>query len=121
MTAITTSPICPNFLSGWLQEAYDWLDHKMLESRWQLRRAIRVMNQVLSSLSLEQHPDKTFIGRTQRGFDFLGIQFTATGGDISQRREPCPTKRENCSALRARCIHSYNNIRRGQSTHRAVL
>ena len=79
MTAITTSPICPNFLSGWLQEAYDWLDHKMLESRWKLRRAIRVMNQVLASLGLEQHPDKTFIGRLERGFDFLGIQFTATG------------------------------------------
>ena len=47
--------------------------------RWQLRRAIRVMNQVLSSLSLEQHPDKTFIGRTQRGFDFLGVQFTHSG------------------------------------------
>ena len=79
-----------------------------------------VMNQVLSSLGLEQHPDKTFIGHLERGFDFLGIQFTATGGDISQRREPCLTKRENCSALRARCIDSYNNIRRGQSTHRAV-
>ena len=79
MTAITTSPICPNFLSGWLQEAYDWLDHKMLESRWKFRRAIRVMNQVLSSLSLEQHPDKTFIGRTQRGFDFLGVLFTHSG------------------------------------------
>ena len=79
MTAITTSPICPNFLSGWLQEVYDWLDHKMLESRWQLRRAIRAMNQVLSSLSLEQHPDKNFIGRTHRGFDFLGVQFTHSG------------------------------------------
>ena len=39
--------------------------------RWKLRRAIRVMYQVLRSLSLEQHPDKTFIGRTQRGFKFL--------------------------------------------------
>ena len=47
--------------------------------RWKLRRAMRVMNQVLSSLSLEQHPDKTFIGRTQRGFDFLGVQFTHSG------------------------------------------
>ena len=67
MTAIT---ICPNFLSGWLQEVYDWLDHKMLESRWKLRRAIRVMNQVLSSLSLEQHPDKTFIGCTSAALTF---------------------------------------------------
>lgn len=55
----------------------DWVI--FAESRWKLRRAIRVMNQVLSSLGLEQHPNKTSIGRLERGFDFLGVQFTATG------------------------------------------
>jgi len=34
---------------------------------------------IVHSLCLQQHPDKTFIGRTDRGFDFLGVQFTATG------------------------------------------
>jgi RNA-directed DNA polymerase len=58
----------------------DWVI--LAESRWKLRRAVRIMNQVLQQLGLAQHPDKTFIGRTARGFDFLGIQFTATG-DIS--------------------------------------
>jgi len=41
-------------------------------SRWKLRRAIRVLNQTLDTLKLEKHPDKTLIGRTDRGFDFLG-------------------------------------------------
>jgi hypothetical protein len=45
-------------------------------TRWKLRRAVVVVNQVLGSLRLEEHPDKTFIGRTERGFDFLGYHFT---------------------------------------------
>ncbi len=28
---------------------------------------------------MEQHPDKTFIGRISRGFDFLGYPFTPSG------------------------------------------
>ncbi len=38
-------------------------------TRWRLRKAV---NEVLGSLCLLKHPDKTFIGRTERGFDFLG-------------------------------------------------
>ncbi len=45
-------------------------------SRWKLRRAVRVLNQVLSSLKLEKHPEKTFIGRIEKGFDFLGYHFS---------------------------------------------
>ncbi len=44
-------------------------------TRWKLRKAVKVVNQVLGSLKLEKHPDKTFIGRIERGFDFLGYQF----------------------------------------------
>jgi RNA-directed DNA polymerase len=51
----------------------DWVI--LAKTRWQLRRAVRVMNQVLAHLGLEQHPDKTFIGRVTRGFDFLGVDF----------------------------------------------
>ena len=47
-------------------------------SRWKLRRAVRVLNQVLSSLKLEKHPEKTFVGRIERGFDFLGYHFSRT-------------------------------------------
>jgi hypothetical protein len=39
---------------------------------WQLRGAVKLVNQTLRALSLEKHPDKTFIGRIERGFDFLG-------------------------------------------------
>jgi hypothetical protein len=55
----------------------DWLI--LAESRWKLRRAVKIMNQVLQSLGLEQHPDKTFIGRVERGFDFLGFDFSPSG------------------------------------------
>ena len=41
-------------------------------TRHKLRRAVRVLNQTFNALGLEKHPDKTFIGRVERGFDFLG-------------------------------------------------
>jgi len=31
-----------------------------------------VLNQTFNELYLEKHPDKTFIGRTERSFDYLG-------------------------------------------------
>ncbi len=48
-------------------------------TRWKLRRAVKVVNQVLGSLRLEKHPDKTFIGRIEKGFDFLGYHFGPDG------------------------------------------
>ncbi len=44
-------------------------------TRWKLRKTIRVMNQAFNELKLEQHPDKTLIGRVERGFNFLGYHF----------------------------------------------
>ena len=44
-------------------------------SRWKLKKAIRVLNQTFNELKLEKHPDKTLLGRTERGFDFLGYFF----------------------------------------------
>ncbi len=41
-------------------------------TRWKLRSAVRIVNETLGLLKVEQHPDKTFIGRVDRGFDFLG-------------------------------------------------
>ena len=41
-------------------------------TRWKLKKAIRVLNQTFNELKLEKHPDKTLIGGTERGFDFLG-------------------------------------------------
>jgi RNA-directed DNA polymerase len=47
----------------------------LAKTRWQLRRAVCALNQVFNALKVEQHPDKTFIGRIARGFDFLGYHF----------------------------------------------
>jgi RNA-directed DNA polymerase len=44
-------------------------------TRSKLRGAVRAVNEVLPSLRLEKHPDKTFIGKIERGFDFLGYRF----------------------------------------------
>tara|TARA_Y100001958_G_C20909916_1_gene328479 strand:- start:55 stop:252 length:198 start_codon:yes stop_codon:yes gene_type:complete len=37
-----------------------------------LKKAVRIENQVLEELKVEKHPDKTFIGKTEKGFTFLG-------------------------------------------------
>jgi len=43
-------------------------------NRWKLRKAVTIVNQILNRLKVEKHPDKTFIGRAERGFDFLGYR-----------------------------------------------
>jgi hypothetical protein len=53
--------------------------------RWKLRAAIRLVNETLAQLKLRQHPDKTFIGRVSRGFDFLGYLFTPAGLEVAPR------------------------------------
>jgi len=55
----------------------DWV--VLAPSRWKLRRAVQTVQQTLDELKVETHPDKTFIGRTERGFDFLGYQINAAG------------------------------------------
>jgi hypothetical protein len=42
-------------------------------------------------LKVRQHPDKTFVGRISRGFDFLGYRFSAPGivGIAKQTVERC--------------------------------
>jgi RNA-directed DNA polymerase len=37
---------------------------------------ISVVNQTLDELRVMQHPEKTFIGRISRGFDFLGYRIS---------------------------------------------
>ena len=50
------------------------MDHILVlaPTRWKLRQAVRVVNQALDALELEKAPDKTFIGRIEKGCDFLG-------------------------------------------------
>ena len=44
-------------------------------TRWKLRKAVAAVNRGLGALGLAKHPDKTFVGRTAKGFDFLGYHF----------------------------------------------
>jgi hypothetical protein len=55
----------------------DWVI--LAPTSWSLRRAVRIVNETLWGLRVEQHPDKTFIGRIERGFTFLGYWITEKG------------------------------------------
>ncbi len=56
--------------------------------RW-LRKAVKVLNQVFASLRLEKHRDKTFIGRIEKGFDFLGYHFSPQGLGVAKKTVAC--------------------------------
>jgi len=45
------------------------------KTRWHLRKAVRTVNQHFHQLKVEQAPDKTFIGKISKGWDFLGYHF----------------------------------------------
>jgi hypothetical protein len=65
---------------------------------WKLRRALR-SNEILGSLRLEKHPDKSFIGRIERGFDFLDYHFRCGACDPRDKRSRVP-RTENSARLR---------------------
>jgi RNA-directed DNA polymerase len=56
----------------------------LVPTRWKLRRAVKTLNESFAALKLEKHPDKTFIGQIDRGFDFLGYHFSSEGLSVSQ-------------------------------------
>ena len=80
-------------------------------TRWKLRRAVRVLNQVLSSLKLEKHPEKTFIGRIEKGFDFLGYHFSHAELTVAR------TTLEHFAA-RAIRLHEQEPLRLGEYVRR---
>ena len=53
-------------------------------TRWTLRQAVREVNQALGALGLKKAPDKTFIGRIEKGLDFLGYHFSPEGLTVAQ-------------------------------------
>ena len=55
----------------------------MTTTRWKLRRAVKLLNETFTVLKLEKHPDKTFIGRIEKGFDFLGYHFCNRGLSVA--------------------------------------
>jgi hypothetical protein len=54
-------------------------------TRWKLRRAVKAVNQVLACLGLDKHPEKMFICRVERGFDFLGYHFSTAGLPVARQ------------------------------------
>ena len=80
---------------GYVRYMDDWV--VLAPTRWKLRAAIRAVNEVMATLLVKQHPDKTFIGRIARGFDFLGYRFTGDGMAVARQTvERC---RERVSRL----------------------
>jgi hypothetical protein len=84
------SPLIGAFYLLELDRAMEKLDVKyfrymddiliLAPTRWKLKKSIRKLNQTFNELMLEKHPDKTLIGKTERGFDFLGYHFHPAKG-----------------------------------------
>ena len=54
-------------------------------TRGKLKKAIRELNRTFDGLRLAKHPDKTAIGRVERGFDFLGYHFKPPGISLAKQ------------------------------------
>jgi RNA-directed DNA polymerase len=52
-------------------------------TRWKLRRAVKRLNETFTALKLEKHPDKSYVGRIEKGFDFLGYHFSPWGLSVA--------------------------------------
>jgi len=61
----------------------DWVI--LAKKRWQLRNAIKIMNETLNELRLKTHPDKTSMGKIEKGFNFLGYHISSSGISIAQK------------------------------------
>ncbi len=44
-----------------------------------------MLNRTFNELKLEKHPDKSVIGRTEKGFDFLGYHFHPDGFSVAKK------------------------------------
>ncbi len=51
----------------------------LAHTRWSLRKQVKRLNQFFNEYGFKQHPDKTFIGKVEKGFDWLGGQFGVNG------------------------------------------
>ncbi|EMZ5447485.1 hypothetical protein KDV76_18790 [Providencia stuartii] len=80
----------------------------LTRTRGQLRKAIRQLNQWFASFGFRQHPDKTFIGRVSKGFDWMGAWLTHNGitgvapRALANHRTRCRQLYEQTSRLTAK-------------------
>jgi len=71
-------------------------------TRWQLRRAVRIVNQHFECLGLAQHPDKTFIGASTKVLIFsttVSIRAAGAGAAIGQQADAAKVRRTTDPAL----------------------
>jgi RNA-directed DNA polymerase len=54
-------------------------------TRWKLKTAVKRLNEVFNELKVEKYPDKTFIGRIEKGFDFLSYYFSRSGLQLAAK------------------------------------
>lgn len=57
----------------------------LAKTRWKLKKAVKLLNETLDVLKLEKHPDKTIMGRIEKGFDFLGYHISPEGLSIANK------------------------------------
>ncbi|HGE8242600.1 TPA: reverse transcriptase domain-containing protein [Aeromonas veronii] len=86
----------------------------LAQRRWPLRKAVRDLNRFFNLSGFEQHPDKTYIGRVEHGFDWLGVQLCERGvTGISPR---------SWEHHRQRCLRLYEQARsKGQTEQQALV
>jgi hypothetical protein len=54
-------------------------------TRWKIRAAMAAVQSALGGLRLELHHDKTFIGGTEKGFEYLGNRFHGNALGVAGR------------------------------------
>jgi RNA-directed DNA polymerase len=57
----------------------------LTKTRWQNRKAVKQLNQIINQLKVEKHPDKTYIGKIEHGFDFLGYHFNGSQLTVAEK------------------------------------
>lgn len=57
----------------------------MTKSRWRLRHAIKIVNEEFELLGLVKHPQKTTIGKVEKGFEFLGYHYSRDGLSLARK------------------------------------
>ena len=89
------SPLIGAFFLGELDQTFQqdelfyvrYMDDILIlaPTRWKLRWAVKTLNQIFNTLKLEKHPDKTFVGWIEKGFDFLGYHFSPRGLGLARK------------------------------------
>ncbi len=93
----------------------DWV--LLAKNKWAFRRIIKKVNSILNKLKLQKAVDKTFIGKIERGFDFLGFHF---GNDeLSVAKKSIQKLAENIVLRLAESVSgSSGKITPGRSEHK---